>query len=554
MSRPATAALVALLVAASAVAVVPAAAATTDESASFAEGYVTVERGETATIKVSHSAPANLTIGGDSDGFEVVVPLGGSGTDTVELDTYHTASSNPDDFLSVNGGRLESRPIDRALEPGKYHMEVTIDGVTQAVGNLEVKPRGETVGNAGVLPDDFDFEETSAGDVHGGVTPRQTVAQGDYAAFVVNESGLDWAFGDDGTLSSKLSAAVVELDPEPNTVADEFSGGDLRVVSQVEEHGRFLVLWDTDQVERHRNTNNTYEFRLTLDESSNLVESDERLVSKRVQVVEPSIRLTPDPAFTLEPWDDSTLRVEGQTNLAPGTELDVRALQQTPRSYLWKHVVGVSENGTFAAEFHFGEATTPASFPLWVRQHRGQTEHTVRLTTANASVTFESQQVDNGTVVARNVSLTHGGFVELATNESILGASEFLQAGSHDSVRIPLDDAPENATEVTAAEVADTNRSGAFEASDGPYVVSGAPVADNATVLPAPDDSNEQTTTTRTTTTTTATTLDADESDPLTPNPGNADDGGGSSGGFVPLSPLTVVVALAAAALLGWRQ
>lgn len=556
MTRTATAVVLALLVVASGATVVPAAsAAATDESASFADAYVTVTRGETATIKVSHSAPANLTIGGESDGFEVVVPLGGSGTDTIELDTYHTASSDPDDFLSVGGGRLQSRPIDQALEPGKYQMEVTIDGVTQAVGNLEVEPRGETTGEPGVLPGDVDFEEASAGDVHGRVSLRERVAHGDHAAFVVNESGLGWAFDDDGGLSQKLSAEVVELDPEPNTVADEFTGGDLRVVSQVEEHDRFLVLWDTDQVERHRNSNNTYGFRLTLDGSSNLVEEDERLVTERVRVVEPSIRLTPDPAFTLAPWDDSRLRVEGETNLAPTTSLDVRALQETPNSYLWKNVVDVSANGTFAAEFDFSAASPPTSFPLWVREYRDRSERTVTLTTANASVTFESQRVDNGTVLARNVTVSHGGFVSVATNNTTLGASEFLQSGTHDSVRIPLDDAPENATEMTATVVADTNRSGAFEAGDGPYERDGVPVADNATVLPAPDDSTEQNTTTTTppTTTTTTTTLNVEESDPLTPNPANAG-GGGSSGGFVPLSPLTVVVALAAAALLGWRR
>jgi len=67
----------------------------TDESASFGEGYVTVERGETATITVSHSAPGNLTIGSENDGFEVVVPLGGSGKKIVEFDTYRTTGSNP---------------------------------------------------------------------------------------------------------------------------------------------------------------------------------------------------------------------------------------------------------------------------------------------------------------------------------------------------------------------------------------------------------------------------------------------------------------------------
>jgi len=140
----------------------------------------------------------------------------------------------------------------------------------------------------------------------------------------------------------------------------------------------------------------------------------------------------------------------------------------------------------------------------------------------------------------------------LADNETI-GASAYLPEGSHESVRVPLNTTLENATEVTATVVADANRSGAFEASDGPYEVDGVPVADSATVLPSPEDSGNETTTTTRTRTETTSGLDVDESDLLTPNPANASNGG-SSGGFVPLSPLTAVVALAAAALLGWRQ
>jgi len=443
-------------------------------------------------------------------------------------------------------------PLDEAIEPGKYQLEVTIDGVTQAVGNLEVTERGETTGTTGVLPGDVDFEESKPGNIHSRVTPRGTVAHGDYAAFVVNESGLGWAVNESG-LADELTAEIVELDPEPNTVADEFSGGDFRIISQVEDHDRFLVLWDTDQVERHRSSNNTYEFRLTLDGSSNLVAEDERLVEQRTKVLEPAVALTAEPSFTLAPWDDATMRVDGRTNLAPTTSLDVRALQETPNSYLWKNVVDVSTNGTFTATFDFSAATPPTSFPLWVREYQDMSERTVRLTTANATVTFESQQVADGAVVAQNVTTSHGGFVRLSADNETIGASAYLPEGSHESVRVPLNTTLENATEVTATVVADANRSGAFEASDGPYEVDGVPVADSATVLPSPEDSGNETTTTTRTRTETTSGLDVDESDPLTPNPANASNGG-SSGGFVPLSPLTAVVALAAAALLGWRQ
>jgi len=218
----------------------------------------------------------------------------------------------------------------------------------------------------------------------------------------VNESGL----------ADELTAEIVELDPEPNTVADEFSG-DFRIISQVEDHDRFLVLWDTDQVERHRSSNNTYEFRLTLDGSSNLVAEDERLVEQRTKVLEPAVALTAEPSFTLAPWDDATMRVDGRTNLAPTTSLDVRALQETPNSYLWKNVVGRLDQRHVHSDLRLlgGDpadvvpavgARVPGHERANCPTHHGERDGDLRVTTGGRRA-----------VVAQNVTTSHGGFVRL---------------------------------------------------------------------------------------------------------------------------------------------
>jgi len=554
-------AVVALLVVAAGVVAPAAAADPNDESASLGEDYVTVTRGDSVDISVSHSTAANLTIGGPGDGFEVRVPLGGSGSDTVTLDTYNTTSVDPADFLSVDGAELVSSPIDQALEPGEYTLSVSVEGQELARGTLAVDPRDETTGEMGVAPDGLDFEEASVGEAFDGVTARDTVARDDYATVVVNESGLSWALPESGVdvrLDDDIDVTVAELDPEPNTVAETYGRGDVDVVSRVGDADEFAVFWDAD-VPVTRSSNNTYELRLTLTGSSNLVEEDEVLVRERVHVVDPNVELTGSPSFTLAPWDDRQLDVSGQTNLAPTTTLDVRALQRESPQKLWRNVVTVGADGGFGTSFTFATANVPGELPLWVLGHRSQSEETVSLTRANASLAFADQRAAEQSVVVENVSLSHGGFVEITGNltgngTGTVGVSRQLDAGDHGNVSVPLVDPLENETALTATAVADANRNASLDDGDVAYEVDGSVVSANASVRPSPDPVVNTTTTTASNNTTTAATtqrsLDTEQSAPLTPNRA----GGGGSGGTVPLSPVLVVVALAASALLAGRE
>ena len=131
--------------------------ASTQPSASV--GDYTVTRGETVSINVGHSGPANLTITGG--GFELLVGFGGSGTDTVELDTYRSGG-NVGDFVSGGTPDMRGPPLDEALKPGDYVLEVTIDGETEAYGTLTILPKGEMTSQTGALPGDH-FEGTTSG-------------------------------------------------------------------------------------------------------------------------------------------------------------------------------------------------------------------------------------------------------------------------------------------------------------------------------------------------------------------------------------------------------
>jgi hypothetical protein len=564
MSRPVIVALVLVLALAPVVGGV--AAASTPESASLGERTVTVTRGETAEITVSHSAAANLTIGSQDKGFEVVVPLGGDGTDTVEIDTYATTGA-ASSYISVGGASLETPELDHSLAAGTYTVTVTIDGNTEAFGQLKVLPRDGAESFVGVAPTSLEPTDSETG-VLSQTTERGTVAQGDYAVFVVNDSSLSSAFNPDdlsgGAAASGIEARLVQLDPAPNTPTDEYvptSTSAATVISKYGDDGagdRFAVVWDTSQLETPSRSNGTYEFQVTLRAEHNaLVEEDQRIVTERVTVEAPSIELQADPSFTLSPWDGATMQVSGETNLAPKSTVDLRAVQEEPEPFLWSHDLTVSENGTFSAGFDFSSASPPTSFPLWVQGYQNAESQTVTLTAANASVAFDAQTTTNEAVTVRSVNLSHGGFVRLSTGNATVGSSAYLPAGSHSDVRVQLNQSINESVLLNATVVADRNRNATLDGADAAYNVSGTPVSDSAVVRPETSSSNGSTpnNTTATTPTTTSpaesTTLAVTEEEPLTPVPEN--ETGGSSSGSLPLSPLVVVVAFALVGLLGRR-
>jgi PGF-CTERM protein len=112
-----------------------------------------------------------------------------------------------------------------------------------------------------------------------------------------------------------------------------------------------------------------------------------------------------------------------------------------------------------------------------------------------ASVTMADQSTDGETVVVDSVTLSDGGFVtvhdatvtEGAVFDSVRGTSAYLAPGTHEDVRVTLDDPVEQNTTLVPMAHRDTDGDEAYTfvetegSADGPYVAGGA-VVDTATV------------------------------------------------------------------------
>ncbi|MFB6128016.1 MAG: PGF-CTERM sorting domain-containing protein [Halolamina sp.] len=113
--------------------------------------------------------------------------------------------------------------------------------------------------------------------------------------------------------------------------------------------------------------------------------------------------------------------------------------------------------------------------------------------TVSASVSLSTQESDGNTVVVEDVDLSEGGFVVIHDSSlfagevagSVLGASEYLEAGHHERVELTLSE-PANESQVLVAMAhrdTDGNEAYDFPEADGPYTADGGAVVDTGKAL-----------------------------------------------------------------------
>jgi hypothetical protein len=530
-----------------------------------------VTRGETLNITVTHSDPASLHLGGDDVGYHLEVELSGSGTDTVKIDTYE--STGPVSSY-VEGGTptLHTPRPPRPLAPVEYLVNVTIDGVEQDLGTVVVEPRKPMNASTYVAPGTVDPSETDAGGLREKLTRRERVARGDVAVIQLNESALESAFNPDdlsgGAAAEGIRVNFTQVDPPRNREPTSFTAdADNVTVFPQFDRDQVLFAWNTSDVPVDHGPQ-TYEVAVSLTGAHNeLVEEDRVVAEGDVTVVEPRMSISADPRFVLYPGRRN-LSVAGETNLAPGRALEVRARSDRNQTFLRKHAVEVDANGTFAADFDFADLDRGIEFPLWVLGYRSSTEHTVSLPSSQAAVAFPDQETGGERVTIREAELPGGGFVALIdARERRRGVSEYLPPGTHENVTIRLDPAlTRNATLLATAYFdSDANRS--FERlSDRAYAPNNVPVVEAANVTlpeaarstPTPEPTRTATPVSTATATPAATTAATPTSTPTpTPTPYPVEPEtplAPASEATLPLSPfLTVLSLLIVGGLLGRR-
>ena len=547
-------------------------AQTDDASASFPEN-LTVTRGDEVTIAVSHSDPANVTIGSDdNNGFEVSVSVGGGGTTEIVLDTRRTTAADPNEFVEGGSATLHSDPLDEPMNPAEYLLRVEIDGVEYDIGTLTVEPRGEYAAESNRAPGAFtpaeyvgggDDGDADVGPLSETTTAGTTVARGDYAVVRFEESGLETALNASDLTGSDaangLKVNFTQTEPGPNTQPREYVATDTADVTVLPdlENDAFYVVWNTSDVDLENiDARNRYRASLSLTAESGFAEEATTLASTTFDLRRQSVSVSPADDATHYPWDNDTFVVAGTTNRAPNTELEVRLRSADPDAFLLIREATVREDGSFDASVDLGGVTRGTNATLWVRSHFAETRQTVHLVAPDPGVRFQNQTANGTTVEVTRAELPEGGFVRLVDEGGeVVGRSDYLEPGRHTTMTAELGTALFE-TQRLRAELVRADDDGSYNPGAPAYTVGtgNAVVNDTAVVsfppepteTPAATDTPDATETATRTATPTATPYPVATRTPLSPS--------GATQSSLPLSPAVAIAALLAAAALFARR
>ncbi|MBX0324037.1 surface glycoprotein [Halomicroarcula sp. F13] len=588
-----------------------------DAEASFGESVVSEERGDIARIPIEleNTDEATATIGNrNDDGYQMTLDVedgNGDGEVVVTFNTFLAASGSPssvidtvndDDDVEIAGdgetATFNGPPAGNdILDASSYSMNVTAGAGSSALSNgvvddsqdvatLDLQERSTENAQVWTAPDDTFSDISDAADdddvaavyelaANDNLTQSDTVAFDDTLVVQVEASGLEGAFesegGDaeayksvSGTEDGIFQLTLEEANPGANSAGDDFNINDITTedvaVIYDEANDTHFVAIDTDSVNSADGDlsavkdGDEYVANFTVSEESDLSE-DTVAVNDTFTFEEPDSTLNGDQDITVQAA--SGQEIPGTTNVAPGTEVTVKISSQSDASpFLKQPTAYVQADGSFTAVADFSENSPGTNFTASTAISDDEIDGTIGAA-PSASVSISDQESNGETVVVDSATLSQGGFIAIHNGSAtgdVIGASSYLEAGSHEDVEVTLDTTQSEDFTAVAMPHLDTDgdQTYDFPDNDGPYTANGSAVTDSAavTIVSGEETTTEQTTTEQTTTeqpTTEETTEEATTMETTTEETTTGDSGPG-------FTAVLALVALVAAALLAVRR
>ncbi|SFR35940.1 PGF-CTERM protein/surface glycoprotein [Halogeometricum rufum] len=377
-------------------------------------GIITDERGDVVniTITLQNTDYATLTLGSSDVGYRSNVTVedeNGDGQVNLLFNTWAATNAGSigndggnvydvpnleDDDDSITKASIEEG-VNSLLESGEYDLEVRAgqdsDDDSQGVGTLTLEERNTTAVNTWTAPSGSTLEDTD--DVYEAVgnnnlTQTNTVAYGDLAVHQVEASGLEGLLEAQGTddvttafynnNGSEYTLTVEQVDPganrDPYALVLNDTNSDVFADS---ENDTYFVVYDTDSkdidtTERSIENDHTLEANFTVEEDEDNLADDRQTVTDEYDLVEGEHIL--DDPYNVSASAEQT--IEGETTVAPGTELSlrVRSSGDTQPSFLKTATVYVTENRTFSGTFDFSEQEVGDTYEITVRNGPADSE------------------------------------------------------------------------------------------------------------------------------------------------------------------------------------
>ncbi|WP_328763855.1 BGTF surface domain-containing protein [Haloarcula salinisoli] len=391
--------------------------------ADFGDNVFVEQRGDIAniTVEMSNTDEATIQIGQDSNGYAAVAEVTDDDEDGVAYVEFNTfTAGHYDERAEVITGGDEDTDVTVTsssnltgngyyggdiLDATSYDMFVT-EGFVSSVDSDNADARATLqLSEASVdstqiwtAPEDIydDLADEDAEDIGAytgtNLTQTDTVAAGDTVVVQVQASGLEGALENRGGILSTDSAtdiygtiseqnentipAGLKFESEPIPNVDEpavnisqLGSNNYSVVYDEANDQHFVVVDSTAMVDAFENTS-AYTFddgdlftaNFTAYENSDLVDDDVSVTGDfNVEDAEAELDTNEDDEIVLQAA--SGQEVTGETNLAPGTELELELDSDTSGDpFVKRPEAVVQEDGTFTAVADFSENSAGSEF------------------------------------------------------------------------------------------------------------------------------------------------------------------------------------------------
>jgi len=503
---------------------------------------VQVDNTEDAVINVGSESDDNYYIQGQ------VTDEDGDGEVTVQFNSYTAGDHSNSTVLSVpgdddlddveEGGDYTRGGLNGdTLEAGSYSMNVTAGtapDVTSpdSVGTLRLNENSVEDIQTWAAPSDADITDEDV-DVYDRIgvnlTQSDNIAAEDVVVHQIEASGIEGAIEyeeEDGGAGSTTAAFLQAVDADSSTAngvgtagltlyvnrtdvganadadALQLNSTNVDVVEDAENNTYFVAVDTTDVTftqsgqdlvdEEDTRINATFAVRegpLTDDSSSAsaLYRTSER---------DATLNLDDDGFVTVSA--SAGQEVTGTTNVAPGSELEVEMESENEANpFVLRPEADVGPNGTYTATADFSDYSAGTNFTVETLDVDGDTDFSDEedgriVEGATATVSISDQESDGSEVTVDSAQLSEGGFIVIHDSTllegevagSVVGNSEYLEAGSHEDVTITLDEPMDENFTAIAMPHLDTNGNEAYDFpdADGPYTQNGSAVTASANV------------------------------------------------------------------------
>lgn len=334
--------------------------------------------------------------------------------------------------------------LDRVLATGTYDLAVEAHG-EEAVASLELQERA--LGNATILTAPHDQTVETTRDILEGyqfvvdppgepwiaesnhIAVDDAEAIGDWVIHHVTVTGIhgafpidddpdamfDTVFADDGLADAGMRVTVEETDP-PGTLDPatfQFSPADTFIIPDGGNDSLYIAV-NTAAIETDRNgleTGDSFTFELELDEAfletyyrdADIPDDGETATADAYDIVQRSLTFDTDNDDVAVSAASGQL-ITGETNVAPGTELEIRAERSGDGAFLKTDPeTVVDQDGNFEAELDFSDIPDGTAFVLRVPdQGFDDDAETPGVTGEGGNTTFEITDLDPGDITIQS--------------------------------------------------------------------------------------------------------------------------------------------------------